>query len=86
MRGYRGQRPWSLHHGENGLGGFLFIDAFHNQNQPLLIFQPQGQEAQHGFGIDNPLVSKLKELDVNMLTPIEALQTLYDLVKEAQSY
>jgi len=37
-------------------------------------------------GFDNPLVSKLKELDVNVLTPIEAMQTLYDLVKEAQSY
>ena len=37
-------------------------------------------------GLDNPLVSKLKELDINVLTPIEAMQTLYDLVKEAQSY
>ena len=37
-------------------------------------------------GFDNPLVCKLKELDVNVLTPIEAMQTLYDLVKEAQSY
>ena len=37
-------------------------------------------------GVDNPLIRKLKEMDVNVLTPIEALQTLYDLVKEAQTY
>ena len=37
-------------------------------------------------GADNPLIQKLKELDINVLTPIEALQTLYDLVKEAQTY
>ena len=37
-------------------------------------------------GMDNPIVSKLKEMDVNVLTPIEAMQALYDLVKEAQSY
>ncbi len=37
-------------------------------------------------GLDNPLIEKLKELDVNVLTPIEAMQTLYDLVKEAQTY
>ena len=36
--------------------------------------------------MDNPLVNKLKELDVNVLTPIEAMQVLYDLVKEAQTY
>ena len=37
-------------------------------------------------GLDNPIVAKLKEMDVNVLTPIEAMQTLYDLVKEAQTY
>ena len=36
--------------------------------------------------VDNPLIGKLKELDVNVLTPIEAMQVLYDLVKEAQTY
>ncbi len=35
---------------------------------------------------DNPLVQKLKALDVNVLTPIEAMQTLYELVKEASAY
>ncbi len=37
-------------------------------------------------GMDNPLIAKLKELDVNVLTPIESMQVLYDLVKEAQTY
>jgi len=37
-------------------------------------------------GVDNPLINKLKEMDVNILTPIEAMQVLYDLVKEAQTY
>ncbi|MBQ9860373.1 MAG: DNA mismatch repair protein MutS [Clostridia bacterium] len=37
-------------------------------------------------GGDNPIVNKLKELDVNVLTPIEAMQVLYDLVKEAAGY
>ena len=37
-------------------------------------------------GFSNPIITKLKEMDINVLTPIEAMQTLYDLVKEAQSY
>ncbi|MBQ4332915.1 MAG: DNA mismatch repair protein MutS [Clostridia bacterium] len=35
---------------------------------------------------DNPIITKLKNLDVNVLTPIEAMQVLYDLVKEASTY
>lgn len=35
---------------------------------------------------DNDLISRLKELDVNVLTPIEALQVLYDLNREVQQY
>ncbi len=35
---------------------------------------------------DNELIRRLKELDVNVLTPIEAMQVLYELNKEAQSY
>lgn len=35
---------------------------------------------------DNPLIMRLKALDVNVLTPIEAMQELYDLVKEASAY
>ena len=36
--------------------------------------------------MDNPLINKLKAMDINVLTPIEAMQALYDLVKEAQTY
>ncbi|MBR2338975.1 MAG: DNA mismatch repair protein MutS [Clostridia bacterium] len=35
---------------------------------------------------DNELIRRLKELDVNVLTPIEAMQTLYELNREAQAY
>ncbi len=35
---------------------------------------------------DNALIRRLKELDVNVLTPIEAMQTLYELHREAQQY
>ena len=35
---------------------------------------------------DNPLILRLKSLDVNVLTPIEAMQELYSLVKEASAY
>ena len=35
---------------------------------------------------DSELLRRLKELDVNVLTPIEAMQTLYELHREAQSY
>ena len=34
----------------------------------------------------NELIERLKGLDANTLTPIEALQTLYELTKEAQGY
>ncbi len=36
--------------------------------------------------VDNDLVRRLKELDVNVLTPIEAMQVLYELNREAQAY
>ncbi len=35
---------------------------------------------------ENPLIQQLKDLDVNVLTPIEAMQTLYDLAQQAKSY
>ena len=35
---------------------------------------------------DNPIIQQLKDLDINVLTPIEAMQVLYDLVKEAKGY
>lgn len=35
---------------------------------------------------DNPIIQQLKDMDINVLTPIEAMQVLYDLVKEAKGY
>ncbi len=35
---------------------------------------------------NNAVLRRLKELDVNVLTPIEAMQILYDLNREAQQY
>ena len=35
---------------------------------------------------DNPIIRHLKELDINVMTPIEALQELYQLVKDASAY
>ena len=35
---------------------------------------------------DNPIIQHLKELDINVMTPIEALQELYQLVKDASAY
>ena len=34
----------------------------------------------------NPIIAKLKAIDVNTLTPIEALQQLYALCKEANTF
>ena len=36
--------------------------------------------------VDNPIINKLKDLDVNVLTPIEAMQILHELAKEASTY
>ncbi|HHV50428.1 MAG TPA: DNA mismatch repair protein MutS [Clostridiales bacterium] len=35
---------------------------------------------------DNEIIRRLKELDVNTLTPIEAMQVLYELAKQASTY
>ena len=35
---------------------------------------------------DNPIITRLKALDLNVLTPIEAMQILYELTKEASTY
>ena len=35
---------------------------------------------------NNDLLQRLKDLDVNVLTPIEAMQVLYELNSEAQKY
>ena len=55
------------------------------RRRPAEIVEPSDQLSML-MGGDNPLISKLKEMDINVLTPIEAMQVLYDLVKEAQTY
>ena len=47
---------------------------------------PKEEEFQLSFGSNagNEIVEKLKTVDVNTLTPIEALQRLYELKKEAE--
>ncbi|MBP3937994.1 MAG: DNA mismatch repair protein MutS [Clostridia bacterium] len=47
---------------------------------------PKEEEMQLSFGSNasNGIVEKLKTVDVNTLTPIEALQMLYELKKEAE--
>ncbi len=47
--------------------------------------QDSGQLSLLG-GADNPVITRLKALDVNTLTPIEAMQILYELSKEAATY
>lgn len=51
-------------------------DSFENEDGQLSLL-PAG---------DSELVQRLKEIDVNTLTPIEALQTLYELTKLADAY
>ena len=47
---------------------------------------PREEEMQLSFGSNagSEIVEKLKTVDVNTLTPIEALQMLYELKKEAE--
>lgn len=47
---------------------------------------PKEEELQLSFGSNasNEIVEKLKTLDINTLTPIESLQMLYELKKEAE--
>ena len=54
--------------------------------QRAAVIQPEEDQLSLLGGMDNPIINRLKELDVNVLTPIEAMQTLYDLVKEASTY
>ena len=36
-------------------------------------------------GEQNPVIKNLKALDIDTLTPIEAMNTLYELKKQAES-
>ena len=54
---------------------------------PVHHAEPSEQEMQISFGSSNAndIVEKLKNLDVNTLTPIEAMSVLYDLTKQAKN-
>ncbi len=54
---------------------------------PVRNYEPDEQELQMSFGSSNAndIVEKLKKLDVNTLTPIEAMSVLYDFVKQANN-
>ncbi len=54
---------------------------------PVHHFEATEQEMQISFGSSNAndIVEKLKNLDVNTLTPIEAMSVLYDLTKQAKN-
>ncbi len=53
--------------------------------RPRAIDEEDGQLSLFDVA-DHPLIQRLKTMDVNVLTPIEAMQTLYELVKEAAAY
>ena len=55
---------------------------------PALPAQPAEETGQLSLmaAQDNELIQKLKDMDVNTLTPIEALQALYTLCQEAAQY
>jgi hypothetical protein len=48
---------------------------------------PQLEEQQLSFASSsiNPVIQKLKETDMNTLTPIEALNLLFELTNQAKS-
>ncbi len=54
---------------------------------PVHHAEPSEHEMQISFGSSNAndIVEKLKNLDVNTLTPIEAMSVLYDLTKQAKN-
>ena len=47
--------------------------------------QPEDTQLSLTGAIEQPVVQKLRELDVHTMTPIEALQKLYELCEEARS-
>ncbi len=55
--------------------------------KPKKISLYEAEEAQVSFNSNaaNSVVDKLKKMDINTLTPIEAMGILYELAKEAQS-
>ena len=50
------------------------------------VVEEEDNDIQFNFSINgkNEIIEILKTVDVNTLTPIEAMQTLYDLKKKAE--
>ena len=46
--------------------------------------EPSEGQLSLGMAMEQPILQKLRSLDVNTLTPIEAMQTLYALCEEAR--
>ncbi|MBQ8494353.1 MAG: DNA mismatch repair protein MutS, partial [Clostridia bacterium] len=59
----------------------------HVSDAPRRVISAEPEEGQLSLtgAVEQPLVQRLRDLDVNTLTPIEALQTLYELCEEARS-
>ncbi len=56
-----------------------------NGEQPTIQHRFSTQEAQPSVK-DHALIERIKQMDVNVLTPIEALQVLYELSRQAQAH
>lgn len=51
------------------------------ENRPKKEFEP---DMQMGFAMNDPLIEELKNIDPTVLTPIEAMNKLYELVQRAK--
>ncbi len=63
----------------------VILDELDSGERPELPSRVKNEEGQLSLldAMGSPVLEKLKNLDVNTLTPIEAMQTLYELQKEA---
>lgn|GEM_PF-5027107 len=52
--------------------------------EPSTAVEPDAGQISFGQNSSNEIVEKLKVLDVNTLTPIEAMGVLYELTKSAK--
>jgi DNA mismatch repair protein MutS len=67
------------------LRSLLEGDAVPSAAKRQVAAPDSGQLSLLGGG-EHPLVQQLRELDVNTLTPIEAMQVLYRLCEESKQY
>jgi len=60
-------------------------DGIEKPQQHILASQQEEFQLSIASGKNDEIIEKLKQLDVNTLTPIEALTVLYDLAKQANN-